>query len=64
MPDWLAIAGRVARRMRGNLQFALCYNGIGMTLAALGLLHPVVAALLMAGSSLLVSVRAGQLPEA
>jgi P-type E1-E2 ATPase len=58
----LPFAIRKARSIRGhltsNLCFALAYNLIGMTLAAAGLLHPVVAALLMVGSSVLVSYRA------
>ena len=44
--------------LRGNLRFALAYNVIGMGLAAAGVLHPVVAALLMVASSVLVSARA------
>lgn len=69
--DGLLVNGRVAAlpaairhtrklmgRLRGNLRFALVYNGIGMALAAAGLLHPVVAALLMVGSSVVVSGRA------
>jgi Cu+-exporting ATPase len=58
----LPFAIRKARSIRGhltsNLRFALAYNLIGMILAAAGLLHPVVAALLMVGSSVLVSYRA------
>ncbi len=38
--------------VRRNLYRALCYNLVGMTLAACGVLHPVVAALLMVVSSL------------
>ena len=38
--------------MRRNLYRALAYNLVGMTLAACGVLHPVVAALLMVVSSL------------
>jgi P-type E1-E2 ATPase len=49
------------RRLRGNLVFALTYNLIGITLAASGQLHPVIAALLMVGSSLIVSWRAAHL---
>jgi heavy metal translocating P-type ATPase len=54
----IAIARRVQARLRGNLLFALCYHGAGIILAATGNLHPVVAALLMTGSSALVSWRA------
>lgn len=57
-------AGKICRtvvtRLRGNLRFAICYNAIGMSLAAAGMLHPVVAALLMLGSSAWVSWRAAK----
>jgi len=49
---------RAVRTIRTNLAFAFAYNAAGVTLAAAGLLHPVVAALLMTGSSLLVTLRA------
>ena len=51
------LARALRRRLRGNLLFAALYNGIGMSMAACGMLHPVVAALLMVGSSAFVSVR-------
>ena len=52
-------AARAARRsIHTNLLFAAAYNTVGMALAAAGVLHPVVAALLMVGSSAFVSVRA------
>ena len=53
----ITLARALRRRLRGNLFFAAMYNGIGMTLAACGMLHPVVAALLMVGSSAFVSFR-------
>ena len=53
----ITLARALRRRLRGNLLFAAMYNGIGMTLAACGMLHPVVAALLMVGSSAFVSFR-------
>ena len=59
---FLPAAIREARRVRagvaGNLRFAAAYNLLGMALAAAGLLHPIVAALLMLGSSVVVSARA------
>jgi Cu+-exporting ATPase len=36
------------------LIFSFCYNAIGITLAALGILHPIVAAVLMFASSIFV----------
>lgn len=58
LPSAIHLARRVARALRDNLRFALLYNLAGMSLAAAGLLHPVVAALLMVGSSAIVSWRA------
>lgn len=54
----LAMSRRVRRTIRSNLAFAASYNTIGMTLAALGWLHPIAAALLMLASSLTVTLRA------
>ncbi len=58
LPQAIATARKVRSGVRGIMLFALVYNGIGMTVAALGLLHPVFAALLMVGSSSIVSFRA------
>jgi len=58
LPASVRLARAVVRGVHGNLRFAAAYNAVGMALAAAGLLHPVVAALLMVGSSLFVSVRA------
>lgn len=58
LPSAIRKSRRIMKHLRGNLRFALVYNLIGMTLAAGGVLHPVVAALLMVGSSVLVSARA------
>ncbi len=43
--------------MSANLAWAFGYNAVALTLAACGLLQPVIAAALMAGSSLLVATR-------
>lgn len=52
---WTILAAeRVRRVARGNLLFALVYNVFGVTLAALGLVHPWVAAVLMPASSVFV----------
>lgn len=53
-----ALARATQRVLRGNLLFAAAYNFVGIGLAAAGWLHPVVAALLMVGSSAWVSTRA------
>ena len=58
IPEAVALARRVRDSIRSNLRFAVAYNGLGMVLAATGHLHPVVAALLMSGSSAVVAWRA------
>jgi Cu2+-exporting ATPase len=47
-------AGRTMRVIRRNILFALAYNALGVTLAMLGVLSPLVAALMMPASSLTV----------
>jgi len=61
VPRAIALCRRIRRRLRGNLLFAASYNAVGMSLAAAGMLHPVVAALLMVVSSAIVSWRAARL---
>jgi P-type E1-E2 ATPase len=58
LPAAIQLCRQIQKTLRENLLFAAGYNGIGILLAAAGILHPVVAALLMLGSSLFVSVRA------
>ena len=64
---WAISASREAMRaIRRNLLRTAAYNVVGITLAALGILHPIAAALLMVVSSLLVvwsSVRVGSCRE-
>jgi P-type E1-E2 ATPase len=48
-------------KLRTTLWFAVGYNSLGMLIAALGLLHPVMAAVLMLGSSLFVVIRAAEI---
>ncbi len=64
LPEAILVARRVVGGVRGNMLFASTYNAAGMALAAAGLLHPVVAALLMVGSSVLVGARAIRSAEA
>ncbi len=55
---WLVQLARDVRRcVRINLAWAFGYNAVALALAASGYLQPVVAAALMAGSSLLVVAR-------
>jgi Cu2+-exporting ATPase len=48
------LARATRRRIRENVGWALCYNALALPLAALGVLNPLLAALAMAGSSILV----------
>jgi cation transport ATPase len=64
LPRAIRVARAVRRSVATNLRFAAAYNIVGMALAAAGVLHPVVAALLMVGSSAFVSVRALRSPGA
>ncbi|MCE9532082.1 MAG: HAD-IC family P-type ATPase [Planctomycetes bacterium] len=62
IPWAIELSREALRSIRRNLLRAACYNLIGITLAACGILHPIVAALLMVVSSVLVawsSVRVG-----
>lgn len=58
LPQAIAVCRRIRKNVQGNMIFATTYNIIGMSLAAVGILHPIVAALLMLISSVLVSTRA------
>lgn len=54
LPWLLQLADDARRSVRANLLWAFGYNAVALTLAVTGLLQPVLAAVLMAGSSLLV----------
>ena len=58
LPRAIRVARAARRSVSTNLFFAAAYNTAGMALAAAGVLHPVVAALLMVGSSAFVSANA------
>lgn len=57
LPAAVRVARAVRAAIRSNLHFAVGYNTVAMALAAVGWVHPVLAALLMAGSSAIVSTR-------
>jgi heavy metal translocating P-type ATPase len=54
----IKIARKVIKTIKENLLFAAFYNLIGIGIAASGYLHPVIAAVMMLGSSMFVSWRA------
>lgn len=58
LPEAIRLAREIRRRLRGNLMYAAAYNILGMALAAMGLLHPIAAALIMLISSFWVTGRA------
>ncbi|MDP2620182.1 MAG: heavy metal translocating P-type ATPase [Hyphomicrobiales bacterium] len=68
MLPWVVDVARAVRAtILTNLMWAFGYNFIALTAAALGLLQPILAAAVMAGSSFLVvvnSLRLERLPEA
>lgn len=57
LPWVLDLAQGVRRSIRANLAWAFGYNGVALGLAAAGLLRPVLAAALMALSSLVIVAR-------
>jgi Cu2+-exporting ATPase len=66
LPWVIAVARKVRRTILTNLMWAFGYNLVALTLAALGLLQPVLAAAVMASSSLLLvvnSLRLSRLPD-
>ncbi|HSQ54949.1 MAG TPA: HAD-IC family P-type ATPase, partial [Gemmata sp.] len=65
-PWSVELSREAMRTVRRNLYRALCYNLIGMTLAACGVLHPVAAVVLMVLSSLSLiysSTQVGVIPR-
>ncbi|MFD1640277.1 heavy metal translocating P-type ATPase [Halohasta litorea] len=54
VPRMFTIASKTRSRIRQNLAWAFCYNGVAIPLAATGLLNPLFAAVAMGASSLLV----------
>ncbi len=58
--DAFALLGAARRRIRQNLGWALSYNAIAIPLAVSGVLNPLLAALAMSASSLLVVLNAAR----
>ncbi len=67
MLPWVVDVARAVRRtILTNLMWAFGYNLVALTFAAFGLLQPILAAAVMAGSSILVvmnSLRLERLPD-
>jgi Cu2+-exporting ATPase len=66
LPWIIGVARAVSSTVRTNLLWAFGYNLVALTLAALGMLQPIIAAAIMAGSSVLVvlnSLRLERLPD-
>jgi heavy metal translocating P-type ATPase len=66
LPWVISLARQVRRTILANLAWAFGYNLVALTLAALGLLQPVLAAAIMASSSVLLivnSLRLTRLPD-
>jgi heavy metal translocating P-type ATPase len=58
LPGLIQRSRSAVQTIRGNLLFAAAYNLIGISLAAIGVLHPVAASLIMLASSFTVTWRA------
>lgn len=54
VPTVFELANGTRKRIRENIGWALCYNGVALPLAIAGILNPLFAAVAMAGSSILV----------
>ncbi len=61
VPWFLGLSRATMRKVRQNLTWAFGYNIVGMALAALGYLPPVVAAALMVTSSVVVTANSSRL---
>ena len=58
LPEAIHFTRALHRRLRSNLIYAASYNVLGMSLAFFGILHPIVAAIIMGLSSFIVTIRA------
>lgn len=63
IPTAIAVARHVRHSLQGNLLFAATYNFLGVGFCMAGLLHPILAAVLMLLSSVTVTWRALRLEQ-
>ena len=63
LPEMVSVARRASGVLRTNVAISIAYNTAGMSVAAAGLLHPALAAVLMVVSSLVVTARALSVAE-
>ena len=66
LPWLISLSRRTASIIRGNFAWSIAYNALALAAAAAGLLHPLLAALAMAASSLTVlgnSLRIARFPD-
>jgi Cu+-exporting ATPase len=61
IPALIRYARRTLGTIRWNLFWAFSYNAVGIALAVVGLLQPIVAALAMIGSSLFIIMNSRRL---
>ena len=64
VPDSIDVARRAQARIRENLGLAVAYNVLAVPLAVAGLVNPLIAAVAMSGSSLLVTLNALRMARA
>ena len=64
VPDAIVVARQARRRVVENIGFSMLYNVIAVPAAMAGLITPLIAALAMAGSSLIVTLNALRIREA
>ncbi|WP_371395702.1 heavy metal translocating P-type ATPase [Fretibacter rubidus] len=64
LPKAIIIAQKAGRRVKENLGLAIIYNMLAIPLAIFGFVNPLVAALAMSGSSLIVTLNALRMSRA
>jgi Cu2+-exporting ATPase len=63
VPDAIIVARQARRRVVENIGFSMVYNALAVPAAMAGLITPLIAALAMAGSSLVVTLNALRIKE-